>query len=346
MASPRLTEPILQRTQEERDTIHEQLERVLNSAVFRNSRRNSSLLRHAVERVLEGRPDELKERAIGIDVFGREAHYDTNSDHVVRSVAGEVRRRLAQYYMEPGRETELRIELQAGSYVPQFRIPPERASFSAVTSSTEVPVVQPLETAPAVPPKTAQWRSWPVLVAASAVLIAGASLFAARTSGPTDAFGRFWSPVFSSANMALLCVGGGGAVPAMNDAPPTIGEFERLPSRRMHTSDALALAGLVGLLQSNGKPYRILNRASLTSFRDLQLGPFVLIGAMNNEWTLRLTSNLRFGFEMQQNGARLVDRQNPSNADWSVDFTTPLPQFNRDYAIVSRVRDPRPSRLR
>ena len=61
------------------------------------------------------------------------------SDHVVRSVAGEVRRRLAQYYMEPGRESELRIDLLAGSYVPQFRMPLERAELSPVAAPVEIP---------------------------------------------------------------------------------------------------------------------------------------------------------------------------------------------------------------
>ena len=98
------------------------------------------------------------------------------------------------------------------------------------------------------------------------------------------------------------------------------------------------MAGLASLLQSNGKAYRILNRAGATSFRELQSGPFVLIGGMNNEWTLRLTSGLRFSFGGAPNGAQVVDKQNPSNTAWSLDYTTPVAQF-RDYAIVSRVRD-------
>jgi hypothetical protein len=107
----------------------------------------------------------------------------------------------------------------------------------------------------------------------------------------------------------------------------------------MHTLDAVAVADLAGLLQAARKPYRIVNRASSTSFRDLQSGPFVLVGGMNNPWTLRLTSGLRFSFARQANGARVEDRQNPANTGWAVDFTMPLSQFNRDYAIVSRVRD-------
>jgi hypothetical protein len=34
-----------------------------------------------------------------------------------------------------------------------------------------------------------------------------------------------------------------------------------------------------------------------------------------------------------------VDRQNPSNRAWTFDPSTPIAQFSRDYAIVSRVRD-------
>jgi hypothetical protein len=109
----------------------------------------------------------------------------------------------------------------------------------------------------------------------------------------------------------------------------------------MHTLDAVAVADLAGLLQANRKNYRIVNRASSTSFRDLQSGPFVLVGGMNNEWTLRITSGLRFSFERQPNGARVADKQNATNAAWSVDFTTPMAQFNRDYAIVTRVHDPK-----
>jgi hypothetical protein len=315
--------------------IRDQLDRILASPVFRNSRRNSSLLRHVVDRALDGRQEELKERNIGVDVFGRAADYDTNTDHVVRSVAGEVRRRLAQYYMEPGRETELRIDLQAGSYVPQFRMPAER--YTVIPALVEDQPFQPAE------PRSKRWFEQRFLgIAAVALVVAvAASLLLVRLVSHGTALDRFWGPFFASPGQAMLCFGGGGqANPASDEtlAMP-LSEFERLPFRRMHTLDAVAVADLAGLLQASGKPYRIVNRASSTSFRDLQSGPFVLVGGMNNEWTLRLTSGLRFSFARQPNGARVADKQNPSNTGWSVDFTTPLAQFNRDYAIVSRLRD-------
>jgi hypothetical protein len=313
MASPRLTEPLLTRPERQgsrngqlpdsyTQKVREELERILASPVFRNSKRNSSLLKHVVERSLEGRPEDLKERNIGVDVFGRASDYDTNTDHVVRSVAGEVRRRLAQYYMDLGHDSEIRIELQAGSYVPQFRRPADVVLQATVSRA----------------PVRFRWPSLTILGAIAVAALAG--ILAVRLLSPTRAFDRFWNPFFGSPNPALLCVGGGGqpGANANGGMELSISDFEHQPWRHMHTSDALALADLAAMLQSNGKPYRIVNRAGSTSFRDLQAGPFVLIGGMNNEWTLRLTSGLRFGFERLPTGARVVDRQNPTKGDWSV----------------------------
>lgn len=58
-------------TNEHQRAIREQLERILESSGFRNSKRYPNLLRHVVERALQGRTSDLKERTLGIDVFGR-----------------------------------------------------------------------------------------------------------------------------------------------------------------------------------------------------------------------------------------------------------------------------------
>jgi hypothetical protein len=243
--------------------------------------------------------------------------------------------------MEPGRETELRIDLQAGSYVPQFRMPAERFALAA----------PPLEDQPLhAPDRTthrrvvSRLRRRPIAIAAGTLVAAAiASLVLVRLFSPETALEKFWGPFLATPNPAMLCFGGGGPANPVSDEnlALSISDYEHLPFRRMHTLDATAVAGLAGFLQAAGKPYRIVNRASSTSYRDLQSGPFVLVGGMNNEWTLRLTSGLRFSFSRQPNGARVEDKQNPSNTGWSVDFTTPISQFNRDYAIVSRVRDAR-----
>src|ERR1700679_52562 len=103
--------------------IREQLERLTAHPLFSNSKRYPVLLAYAVEQTLKGNAGELKERSIGIEVFGRSPSYDANADPVVRITAGEVRKRLMQYYYDSAHDGELVIELPSGSYVPQFRVP-------------------------------------------------------------------------------------------------------------------------------------------------------------------------------------------------------------------------------
>src|SRR5215469_9552729 len=108
--------------------VREQLERLLTHPLFANSKRYPALLAYAVEQTLLGNAGELKERSIAVEVFGRAPTYDANADPVVRITAGEVRKRLTQYYYDPAHRGELVIELPTGSYVPVFRGPERPAS--------------------------------------------------------------------------------------------------------------------------------------------------------------------------------------------------------------------------
>src|SRR3569833_3187029 len=96
--------------------IREQLQKLLSHPLFANSKRYPALLAYIVEQTLAGNGSELKERSIGIEVFGRAPTYDANADPVVRITAGEVRKRLSLYYYESAHTGELVIELPIGSY--------------------------------------------------------------------------------------------------------------------------------------------------------------------------------------------------------------------------------------
>jgi len=93
------------------EEIRRALERVLASKEFRASHRCQDFLRYVVETTLAGRAEILKERTIGIEVFGRPAAYNPGDDASVRVKAGEVRRRLELYYGSEGRADPWRIEL-------------------------------------------------------------------------------------------------------------------------------------------------------------------------------------------------------------------------------------------
>ncbi len=112
--------PPLQLNGLNQNTIRVQLSALLRSELLRNSERCTQFLQYVVEATLRGEASCLKERTIGVEVFGRSPLYDTSTDNVVRDTAAEVRSRLALYYAQAGHSSELRIELLKGSYIPHF----------------------------------------------------------------------------------------------------------------------------------------------------------------------------------------------------------------------------------
>jgi hypothetical protein len=136
---------------ENQGAIREQLERILESPGFRNSKRYPNLLRHVVERTLRGQQtSDLKERTLGIDVFGRSPDYDPATDPVVRVLAGEIRKRIAQCYHESGHEAEIRIDLPLGSYLPEFHFPKPKENLDRLTERA-IPQMEPAIIAPVMP---------------------------------------------------------------------------------------------------------------------------------------------------------------------------------------------------
>ena len=100
--------------------VREHLKEVTASQAFAGSKRAQDFLLLIVEHALAGRFDSLRERMIGAEMFGRPIDYDTANDAVVRVKATEVRKKLAQYYLGERRPSAVRIEIPAGTYVPQF----------------------------------------------------------------------------------------------------------------------------------------------------------------------------------------------------------------------------------
>ncbi len=100
--------------------VRDHLKDVFASKAFAGSKRAQDFLQLIVEHALAGRLDNLRERMLGAEMFGRKIDYDTANDAVVRVKATEVRRKLAQYYYESTKPPLVRIELPSGSYVPKF----------------------------------------------------------------------------------------------------------------------------------------------------------------------------------------------------------------------------------
>src|SRR5579862_5034225 len=127
----------------DKSAILQELENILASPSFRNSSRSKQFLSYVVQHKLEGRDELLKERSIGTDLFHRPADYATGDDPVVRVQAGEVRRRLEQYYREFSKASDVRIDLPVGTYVPEFHPTSIELPVEASTQPLALPVDEP-----------------------------------------------------------------------------------------------------------------------------------------------------------------------------------------------------------
>ena len=328
--------------------IREQLDRLLVHPLFSNSKRYPVLLAYTVEQTLIGNAAELKERSIGIEVFGRNPSYDTNADPVVRITAGEVRKRLMQYYYDPEHSGELLIELPVGSYVPLFRSG-DRATLPLAflpepegAALPEIPV-----------PGSNQARRW-LLISALCFFTGLAGLWGGfkyreyRDYKPPTLIDRFWEPITVGTTTATYCLGEPAknlSVGSINSLePPTANSKQDPLYFRLHYSGHLALADVITLtrtaatLETQHKAFRVIP-ASEASFSQLREGPIVLIGAFDNIWTLRVTQKLRFGFESKDGVALIVDRKSPKQTSWATAWDLPYEKLSRDYAIVARIHD-------
>jgi hypothetical protein len=314
------------------------LERILVSTPFRNSKRYPALLRYVVEQELNGASSELKERTIAIDVFGRDPTYDPGVDPVVRISAGEVRKRLAQYYQEATDPDPLRIELPVGSYRPEFvtaiPVPP---APSLLPVQPAPPVIKEASTA-------SRGRSNRNMVTAS--VLASLAVLAGLTwlylaTRPT-ALDLFWGPVIRQSHSVMLCLGRSN----FRAGDPSPG-FPHPPDPHQAAVawwDAETLARVAGLVQSKGASLR-LYREDEATFSDFQQRPAVLIGAYNDQWTMELMSRMRYTFRRTDRFQWIADRDRPSFQDWKNDLGQADEQGNlalkQDYAIISRVANPR-----
>jgi TolB-like protein len=100
--------------------IRAELERILASPDFNVPERARAFLKYVVTETLSGRADRIKAYSVAVEVFGRGASFDPQSDPVVRIEAGRVRRALERYYLTAGSSDPIVITIPKGSYVPCF----------------------------------------------------------------------------------------------------------------------------------------------------------------------------------------------------------------------------------
>jgi hypothetical protein len=338
-----------------REKILAELQKVLESTQFRTSKKCTRFLRHIVECAAENRFDCLKERTVGVDVFDRDPHYDTNQDPIVRGTAGEVRKRLAQYYLAIGQDDELRFSLPAGSYVPEVH----RVVSTPVPAI--LPELDPLHVHATVNRgETRGRRKWMYSAVATGAL-AAALLIPNFRQSPLE---RFWAPVLNGYKTVLVCMGQPqeytfhtetartlNAWFANSDnqepnnesrpvpGPVPVSEIVPIWRNSVALADAQGFARIFNLFAKMGKQADLRGERTV-SLADLRGKPCILIGAFDNSWTLSLAGELRFYFDEdpQRHAQTIRDRRNPKHRAWELlEAWPPTSNIKTDYALVTRV---------
>jgi hypothetical protein len=348
--------------------VQRSLEEILKSGHFRTSKQSQQLLRYIVSQSLEGHVESLKERVIGVEVFGRPLDYDTNADPIVRSRAAELRKKLAQYYVEEGSDSPIRIKFNPGSYL---------ATFSDVGKLNREEV-NPLGSAsihPQVKPESSQESESPggssrlahrkrVIPRVGLAIVGVALLLSAlgvttRMLQPRDPLQQFWSPFLKSPSPILIYTGSNPVympsnqlierfrathhlseldaagyeflVPLSEDQRFGAGDLIPVKGLMVTLGDVSANVGVTSLLTRFKHGYDLRSGEDV-AFGDLKKAPAILIGAFNNAWTLQMTGDLPIVF-----GSGLTIREQGKGArKWSPVVSTDS-GLQVDYALVTRL---------
>jgi hypothetical protein len=310
-------------------------------------------LHYVVDRALEGQFVALKERVIGAEVFGRPAGYETAGDAIVRVKANEVRKRLAQFYQDTGGAENLRIELPAGSYIPNITWLDEKGAAPVVLHIDGFSPSEPLAPALAGRKKRRIWSAAGLVV----LLVAVIGLW--RMFPQQSGLERFWAPIMESSEPIVVCMSvrddfiySARASEALTAAARSENrrldlllqsdDVVRVPNGQMSLQSLRAVLDLSMFLAQHGKQAQFRTPADV-SFDEIRHRAVVLVGSFYNPWALQLNQELRYRFDTIDHGNRAIswirDAKAPSDRKWAVDKLWPYYAQPVDYAIISRVFD-------
>jgi serine/threonine protein kinase len=102
------------------ESVREQLQKIVASRIFSQSKKLLRFLGFVVEKALEGKGDQLSEYLIGVEVYERSSSFDPQIDTIVRGEARRLRSKLQQYYDTDGAYDPILIEVPKGAYAAVF----------------------------------------------------------------------------------------------------------------------------------------------------------------------------------------------------------------------------------
>jgi hypothetical protein len=321
--------------------VRREFERILASSGFRDSKRSREFLSFIVEAKLAGREEGLKERTIGVEVFQRDPSYNTSDDSIVRVKATEVRKRLSRYN-SLATDQEVRIEMQLGSYIPEF--------------TTLDPMPDATEPARPSPNYLNSYLRYAASGLAALILLATAGWFAlTRASSPLD---QFWAPMLKQNERVMICLGyptvyilskrvhdrfeeragkqkfGPYVIPLQpGDVDPS--DIIPVTDQFVGVGDSQAAVQLAAMLRGMHKDVDV-RIGNDVSFSEIRHSMTILVGAFSNDWTHELTGDLRFSVGMKDGVKFIQDRSRPG-VNWKPPWMLPNGKVSEDYSIITRL---------
>ena len=177
----------------------DQLKRILNSTVLRQSEGLRKLLEYLGREALSGQPRELKEYTVGVEAFGKPCDYDPKLDSSVRVQAGKLRQRLEEYYRGEGAGDPVLVTLPKGRFRLEMQLRAAEPALSGRDTRAERAGARSF------------WMPW--TVAALALLWAiAATGYAARkqSSGESEnspELRALWAPFLEPKQPAIISLG-------------------------------------------------------------------------------------------------------------------------------------------
>jgi hypothetical protein len=344
-------------------------QRIVASRSFAKSVLLSRFLLYVCEREITGKTAEISEHQIGVHVFGRRPGYHPGEDNIVRNYARQLRNRLDQYFLEEGREEQLRLSIPRGKYVPVYSrnhfqehpllVVTERETDSGGVLETVTPATVPALSS--VQPARHRW-----LVPGLGALLLLACLAIAWVVGhrapadSADPLHPLWSRLFDKSHQTLIVPSDAGIVMIQNltghlvplseyinrdylslKSPYKVDEqnMRDLDAQRYtNITDLNAVMRFSRLPEANAGQFAVRYSREL-HMQDLKDANVILLGSsFSNPWAdlFEKTLNFEFEYEPRPNASHILNRH-PQAGELPVYENDANGPSHRTYAVIGLV---------
>lgn len=225
-----------------------QVERILQSRIFRASEVIRHLFLYLAEKSLQGEADSLKEYTIALDALGKPESFDPRHESVVRMHLVRLRQKLVEYYNTEGADDPIVVDIPKGGFRVRFEL--RAVSFT--------PPAAPAEPVFATSKRRWGWRETIFAVALGITLATTLGLAAqfmrtkqadsGNTAEWTPALRELWNPLLSPNRRLVVCV----ATPLFVKVPgfgflrePSVNDWDDVQgSKRLNSMEDALRAGI------------------------------------------------------------------------------------------------------